>query len=261
MNARGKAEVETVLRPVGFRSDVPRLGVILLATDLTTERDIARTIPPGRAGVHATRVAYANPTTPENLRRMLPLLAGATELIVPGLPLAAVAFACTAASSVLGDDAVREAVQSVRPGVPVITPAGAARRAFAALGLRRIALLTPYLPETTRPVIDFFETEGIEIMRATCLGIDDDRRMALADDATILAAAEEADHPSAEALFISCTALPAMALAAEIEMRLGKPVVTSNQASIREMRAAAGITEGIAGFGITLAGADMRGTP
>ena len=127
--------------------------------------------------------------------------------------------------------------------------------------MRRIALLTPYLPETTRPVIDFFETEGIEIMRATCLGIDDDRRMALADDATILAAAEEADHPSAEALFISCTALPAMALAAEIEMRLGKPVVTSNQASIREMRAAAGITEGIAGFGITLAGADMRGTP
>ena len=60
---------------------LPRLGLILLATDLTLEGDVARLILPDEAAVHATRVAYANPTTPANLRGMGPV--SYTHLTLP----------------------------------------------------------------------------------------------------------------------------------------------------------------------------------
>ena len=228
---------------------LPRLGLILLATDLTSERDVARLIGPDEAGVHGTRVAFANPTTPENLRDMAPRLTEAAGLLVPGEPLAAICYGCTSASVVIGEDAVAAAIGAARPGVPVVTPIGAAKRGLAALGVRRIAVLTPYLPETTRPVVEHLEAAGFEVVAVHCLGIEDDRDMARVDGARIVAAAREADSPEAEAMFVSCTALPALAVVAEIEAALGKPVVTSNQACIWEMRQLAGLTGRVEGFG------------
>ncbi len=228
---------------------LPRLGLILLATDLTTERDVARLIGPEEAAIHATRVAYENPTTPENLQRMAPRLAEAAALLAPGAPLAAIAYACTAASVVIGPDAVAAAIGAGRPGVAVITPVEAALRGLAALGARRIALLTPYLEATTRPVVAHLEREGLTVVQATALGLADDREMAAVAPEVIRAAAARADHPQAQALFISCTALPALAEAGAIEAALGKPVVTSNQACVWEMRRAAGLARPIEGYG------------
>lgn len=228
---------------------LPRLGLILLATDLTTERDAARLIRPDEAGLHATRVAYCNPTTPENLRGMAPGLAAAAALLVPGEPLAAIYYSCTSASVVIGEAAVREAIRTARPGVPVVTPTVAARTALEALGARRIAILTPYLPETTRPIAAHFAGAGFEVVKTSCLGLGDDRDMARVTGDAILAAAREADDPAADALFISCTALPALDVVARAEAALRKPVVTSNQASIWQMRHFAGLDAPVNGFG------------
>lgn len=235
----GSIEIENAMIEIGFRPALPRLGLILLATDMTTERDVARCIPGEMAAFHSTRVAYANPTTPENLRKMLVHLGHAAELILPGEPLRAICYACTAATAVLGEEAIQAAIHAARPAVPVITPLGAAARGFAARRVRRLAILTPYLAETALPVACFFANAGFDVLRATYLGMEDDRRMAEVDDATILAAARAADHPEAEGLFISCTALPAMALAGRIEVEIGKPVLTSNLACIEELTAAA----------------------
>jgi maleate isomerase len=238
------------LRPVGA---LPRIGLILLATDLTTERDVARLIEPDEAGVHATRVAYANPTTPANLRAMAPRLGEAAALLAPGEPLAAICFGCTSASVVIGEAAVAEAIGRGRPGTPVVTPIGAAEVALGALGARRIAVLTPYLPETTAPVVAHLAARGFEVVRACCLGLEDDREMARIEPDAIVEAARAADSPRAEALFISCTALPAMTLAGRIEAALGKPVVTSNQACIWRLRHRAGLGAPVEGFGALFA--------
>jgi maleate isomerase len=231
------------------RAAVRRFGLILLATDLTTERDVARLLPREGTAVHATRVAFCNPTTADNLRAMAPHLEAAAGLLVPDAPLAAICYACTSASVVIGDAAVRETIARVRPGVPVVTPTGAARRALATLGAGRIALLTPYLAETTRPVAEHFAAHGFDVVKATCLGLDDDRDMARVPAKTIVAAALAADSPEAEALFVSCTALPALEVVDAIEARIGKPVVSSNQASIWEMLHLAGLPAAPRGYG------------
>lgn len=227
-----RSAVEPSFRPTGA---LARLGIIVLATDLTSERDAAHLVPPEGAAVHVARIPFQNPSTPANLARMAPDLTGAADLILPDVPLSAVAFCCTAASVEIGDGAIRHAVHAVRPGVPVVTPPDAAVAGFAALGVTRIALVTPYLVETTIPMARYFSRRGLDLVSAQCLGIADDRDIARVSEETIIEAAVAADRPEAEGVFLSCTALPAVGVIAAIEARLGKPVISSNQAFIWQL--------------------------
>ncbi|WP_172331366.1 ectoine utilization protein EutA [Mangrovicoccus sp. HB161399] len=205
---------------------VRRFGLVALATDLTIEADAARLMPAGTQ-LHVARIAFDNPTTPESLRQTGPRLAGAADLIVPGVPLEALIFGCTSAAAVLGP----EVEAAIGGRAPVVTPLSGARRAYAGLGITRIALMTPYLPETARLVADWFGAEGLEVVSELSLGHEDDREMALLPREEVISAALRADHPEAEALFLSCTALPALPVIGEIEERIGKPVISSNQAA------------------------------
>lgn len=208
-----------------------RIGLIVLATDHTTEADFRRMVALDRVGVYVTRIPYANPTTPENLRRMQPSLTEAARLILPDEKLDAICYSCTSASVVIGDAEIEAAIRIAKPGAAVVTPPAAAMSGLRALGARRISVLTPYTVETSRPMAAYFAGRGFDIASFTCLGFDDDREMARIAPAAIVAAAREAIAPEAEALFISCTALRAASVVAEIEQAIGRPVVTSNQAT------------------------------
>jgi maleate isomerase len=78
---------------------------------------------------------------------------------------------------------------------------------------------------------DYFTSLGFAIDRFTCLGLNDDREMARIAPAEIVQFAVEAMDPKSDALFISCTAVRAAGVAAEIEHAIGKPVVSSNLAT------------------------------
>ncbi|MCB8836422.1 ectoine utilization protein EutA [Aurantimonas sp. VKM B-3413] len=226
-------DIVTAKAPLTFdpRAIEKRVGLILLATDHSTEADFSRLVASARVGLFATRIAYANPVTPENLRAMQPRLAEAAALILPEEDLDVVCFSCTSASVVIGDKAVAAAIRSAKPNVPVVTPADAAARGLRTLGANRISVLTPYTPETSAPMARYFTEAGFSIASFTCLGLEDDREMARIAEASLVEAAVAATAPDAEALFISCTALRSASVAAEIEERIGRPVVTSNQAS------------------------------
>lgn len=228
---------------------VKKFGVITLATDLTTERDFARLLPLDKAGYFGTRVAYENPTTPENLRKMAPNIATAAALILPGETLEAICYSCTAASVVIGDAEVGAAIHATRPGVPVVTPSSAALMAFETMGVKRVSILTPYVVETSERMAVYFAANGLEIVRFACMGIEDDREMARVSQATIIDNTIAIDDPRTEAFFLSCTALPAISAIAEIEARTGKPVVTSNQASAWAMMCHAGLEDMPKGYG------------
>lgn len=217
--------------PLEARAFEKRVGLVVLATDHTTEADFARMVASERIGIYAARLAYANPVTPANLRAMQPALGEAAGLILPGEPLDAICYSCTSASVVIGDAGIAEALAAGRPGVPVVTPPLAAAFGLRALGARRISVLAPYTVETSRPMADYFLAAGFDIAGFTCLGLEDDREMARIAPATLVELAAEAVADDAEALFVSCTALRAAMVAAQIEARIGRPVVTSNQAT------------------------------
>jgi len=208
-----------------------RVGLIILATDHTSEVDFQRMVASERIGVYATRIPYANPVTPENLRAMQPSLTAGAALILPDEPLDVVMYSCTSASVVIGDAEIETAVKAVKPTAAVVTPTAAAVSGLRAFGAKRISVLTPYTLETSRSMADYFLGLGFDIARFTCLGLTDDREMARISPDEIVASAKEATAPDSDALFISCTAVRAAGVAARIEAAIGKPVVTSNLAT------------------------------
>ncbi|CAN7730039.1 ectoine utilization protein EutA [Mesorhizobium amorphae] len=208
-----------------------RVGLIILATDHTSEPDFRRMVAGERIGVYVARIPYKNPTTPENLRKMQPELSAGAALILPDEPLNAICYSCTSASVVIGDTEIEAAVQAAKPGVPVVTPPMAGVRGLKALGAKRISILTPYTVETSRPMATYFAERGFDILSFTCLGFEDDREMARIAPASLVELAREATHAEADALFVSCTALRAALAVPGMEQAIGLPVVTSNQAS------------------------------
>ncbi len=208
-----------------------RVGLVTLATDHTTEPDFRRMVASDRIGVYVARIHYANPTTPENLRKMQPALTEGAGLILPGEELDAVCYSCTSASVVIGDAEIERAIHAAKPGVPVVTPSQAAVRGLKAFGARRISVLTPYTVETSRPMAAYFAAQGFDIASFTCLDFDDDREMARIVPASLAAIARDVTASDADALFVSCTALRGALAVPAMEAAIGRPVVTSNQAT------------------------------
>ena len=230
-----------------------RIGLVVLATDHTTEPDFRRLVASDTIAVYTARIAHANPTTPDNLRRMRPHLKKSAGLILPDEPLDAICYSCTSASVVIGDDVVEAAIRAAKPGVPVVTPPLAVVRALKALGARRISILTPYTVETSAPFAGYFADHGFEVASFRCFGLEDDRVVARVSLVSLVAGAIEATAPDADALFISCTALRAAGVAPEIERAIGRPVVTSNLATAWTCLRLCGADEGRPALGRLMA--------
>lgn len=226
-----------------------RIALVALATDHTSERDFARICDPDQVGVYTNRIEFENPTTKETLLKTGPRLTAAAAQILPGEEVDVVAYGCTAASIVLGNDAVSGHLSAAKPGTPCVTPSSAAFDAFAALGVSRVSLLTPYSPEVTDEMAQYFASHGPAVANAACFGLTDDREMARISEDSIIEAALTACDEDAEALFLSCTALRAATCVERIEQRLGKPVVSSNQAMVWRCLRLAGITDKVPGYG------------
>lgn len=208
-----------------------RIGLVALATDHTSEVDYARMLVPRGIGVYVNRIPYANPVTPETLAAMEPDLAQGAALILPDESLDAVIYGCTSASVVIGDRAVRTAIQRGKPNAPVVTPVSATLAGLRAMGARRISVLTPYSVTTSTPMAQLFEAEGFGIDRFSCLNMEDDRAMARISLDDIVALARDAMAKTSDALFISCTAVRAAGIIDRIEAATGLPALSSNYAA------------------------------
>jgi len=208
-----------------------RIGLVALSTDHMIEVDFARLLPHDEVALYVSRVEFINPVTPENLRRMEPDIAAAAALILPGEDLDALCYGCTAASATIGDDGVNAALETGKPGVVKTNPARAGMAAMRALGASRISVLTPYPAAASQQVAAYFARHGASVQSHHCLGLDHDRDIARVERTALIEAAETACHDEAEAIFLSCTALPAVSVIPELEERLGRPVISSNQAT------------------------------
>ena len=226
-----------------------RIGLIALATDHTSELDFSRICDPAEVGVYVARIAYNNPTTTESLRKTGPRITAGAALILPDEPLDVVAFGCTSATVVLGEQAVADYIHAAKPGSKCVTPTSAAFAAFKELGVQRVSVLTPYTPDVTQDLVDYFTQNALSVENWNCLGLDDDRQMARVSHKSIIAAGVQTFDEKSDALFISCTAVRAAECTGEIEKIIGKPVITSNQAIIWHALRQAGIDRKIPGCG------------
>ena len=216
-----------------------RIGLIVLATDAVLERDFSLMRPDASLEIYVNRIAFANPTTRENLLAMAPRLRETAALLLPGQKLDAIAYGCTSGTALIGYDTVARSIREAKPGVAVATPSHSAMLALKELGARRIGMLAPYVESVTRAVVDCFEAGGFEVMSPCCLGLEDDIDIARVSPNKIVEIAERTCPAEADAMFLSCTALRSIGVIEELESRLGIPVLSSNQVMFwRSMRVA-----------------------
>lgn len=108
--------------------------------------------------------------------------------------------------------------------------AGACDAAFAKLGVKRIAVLTPYFPVGDRNVQQFFEESGYTVKRIKGLKCASPVLIAHATPDELRAAVDELDGDDVDAVVQVGTNLPFAALAAKMETERAKPVIAINTA-------------------------------
>lgn len=208
-----------------------RIGLVALATDLNSEADLRRMAPDG-VEIFTNRVRNRNPTTVENLMAMAPDITRAAGGIVPGISLDVLIYACTSGTAVIGESEVIRLLRAGRGDLPCTTPVTAAMAALVCLEARQISILTPYIEPVNRELVEFFRGRGIEVLNIYGFGIENDTDMTGISHDSIFDAALKACRKDADLLFISCTALRSAQVTQKIETKLGKPVITSNQATM-----------------------------
>jgi len=231
-------------------SDRAAIGLVVLATDHTIEYEWRKLLSIDGVGFYESRIVNSAEITPETLREMDDRIAPGVAVIRPGERLDVVAFGCTSASMVLGEDRVIARIRESRPNVACTTPITAARVALNSLGAKRVALLTPYMRTINESMRDYLVNRGINVVRMGSFEHSDDNEVARIDAQSVRnAILALGRHEDVDAVFVSCTSLRLADQAALIEGELGKPVTSSNHAMAWHALRLAGVKDELPQFG------------
>ena len=208
-----------------------RVGLIIPSSNRTVEQEMVRAFPDG-VQAHVTRLRMTG-SNHLAFDQLLPRVEEATRALVDAR-CDVVAFHCTANSMEGGVEGERQILATLaRAGAPHgTTTITAIQHAFDALAAKRIVLITPYSVETTEHEAQFLRACGYDVLHA--------KGFALAGSDAYCATAPqfwrdraiEVTRPDTDACLISCANISVLGVIEELEGRLGRAVVTSNQAVI-----------------------------
>ena len=227
----------------------PKIGLLALSTDLTIENDFQSIFQKLPLDLFVNRIHNENPLTKENLLKMYDQIGPVTEKILPGQKINTVAYACTSGTITIGEDKVKEKIQLAKPNCYVTTPITSAIKAFKEMNVKKIALFTPYPESVNKTILGYFKRKNINIISFSTFNIDLDEDIASVDPKYLAETLIKLKTNGADALFISCTALPALEILDEVEKKIGKIVLSSNQTLIWDTLRSVGYKSSVQGYG------------
>jgi len=234
----------------GWRSKV---AAIVPSTNTVVEHDLAVLRPPGIT-FHAGRMLITSPGLANDaefealLLQIRASIDDAVDRVLTCKPdyLLMGMSAETFWGGVEGNAAF-EARMRERTGLEVSTGASACRDALSRLGVRRIAVFSPYQPIADREVGRFFTEAGFDVASITGLRCASATAIAEVTPATIAETIREIDSPDVEAIVQVGTNLSFVAQADALEGWLGKPVIAINAATLWHSLRAQGFDDRIDG--------------
>ena len=227
----------------------PKIGLIALASDYMIEKDFISVIKDKKIDFFVNRIECFNPLTSSNLIKMSEKVTDVTKDILPNEKIDCVVYGCTSGTIAAGYDSIEKKIKIAKPDAKVTTPSTASIKALKKLNLNRIAIFTPYPKKLNDEVLDFFKQENFEITSNSYFDIASDIDIGKVDSDYLFDVLSKMDLKGADALFISCTALPALSIIDKLEKKIGKPVLSSNQALIWDTLEKIGKNTSINGFG------------
>lgn len=227
-----------------------KIGLIVPSTNTVNEYEWYKMAPEG-ISIHTGRALLLGKASQESYDTM----AKNTEKAAEDLATAEVdivAYGCTSGSFMCSRDEITRRLTEIA-GCPATTTSDSIVAALKALGVRKISMATPYVDFVNQGEVKFLNDEGFDVVAWHGLGLgetqEERRGINRVPTESVFRMAKLVDRPEAEAIFISCTALPTIKVIAAIEAELGKPVVTSNQATFWNVLRTLKLNVRVSGYG------------
>jgi len=237
------------IQPQFIKKYNPRIGLIALATDFIIEKDFIKIIKDKDIDFFVNRIECYNPLSKENLIKMSEKVTDVTKNILPDENIDCVVYGCTSGTIAVGHDTIERKVKEAKPKAKITTPSTAAIKALKKLKIKKIAIFTPYSKKLNDEVIDYFSSQGFGIVANTYLDIAADYDIGKVDQNFLFKTLSQIEIKNADALFISCTALPVLNILDKLEKKIQKPALSSNQTLIWDTIRSIGYKSPIKGYG------------
>ena len=227
---------------------VTRLGLIVPSSNTTMESEFYEMLPKGFS-VHTGRLRLREVTVKglaemeEKIEEEAQKLASARVDVI--------GYGCTSGSLFrgLGHDKIIEEKIEKASGTPAVATAGAVVKALNALNIRKVAVATPYIDEINSLEDKFLSANGFQVVDLKGLRITDNIKIGKLGAQVAYDLVMELRYDEADGIFISCTNFPTIESIKKLERDLGRPVISSNTATLWAMLKGCGVTARIQGFG------------
>jgi maleate isomerase len=166
----------------------------------------------------------------------------------------AIAYGCTASSIVQGldyDAHLRAEIEETYEA-PSTTAAHAILTAARTLGIATTSIVSPYTREVDEAEHRYFAGAGLTVVGGACLGIADGFALAEPEPDALFELGMRGFDERADGLVMTCLNTRSHTVIDRLERALGKPVITSTQATLWHALRLAGIDDRIAGYGTLL---------
>lgn len=228
-----------------------RIGLICPSTNTSIEPEFHMMAPDG-IGLHVARAYQDGPQAPALYKQIAENVAIASRDL-GSAQVDVIAFGCTSCTYFTPPEEMRAVMTENAGGAPAVLTSDAVIVALRAVGAVSVALATPRTDFVNKRETEWLGEQGFDVVsvEGLQLGATAEERANIGRVAPkeALDLGLRVDRSDADAVFISCTNLPSLTIVESLEADLGKPVITSNQATFWHCLRTLGLRDRIRGFG------------
>ncbi len=225
-----------------------RIGLIVPSSNTTMETEIPTMLrwreqvdPDVTFSFHSSRMRMKH-VTKEELAKM-DIESDRCALELSDARCDALAYACLVAIMAQGpgyhvasEQRLSQIVKDNSGEAPVISSAGALVDGIKALGVNKVAIITPYLKLLTKRVVQYIESSGIQVTDSISLEVADNVAVGKLDPMKLPQIARELDLKDAEAIVLSaCVQMPSLPAIQPVEDEFGLPVLSAATSTVYKL--------------------------
>jgi maleate isomerase len=217
-----------VSQPGHDHIDVPsaRIGLIIPSVNRLSEPQFTHFAPAG-LGIHVSRARIAGKWR-KPVTELAPVIAQAAGVLADATP-DLIVYHCTDSSMREGLDGERRILDIVRreAGIEAVSTSALVVEALNALGIRKLVIVSPY--QDNDVIIAYLKSCGFTVVHDVALALTGHEASGATPESWVKTTLDNA-RDDADGYFLSCTNTTQIEAIEELEVALGKPVVSSNQA-------------------------------
>jgi maleate isomerase len=225
-----------------------RIGLLVPSSNTTVEPEFYRALPRD-VTLHTARL-FLTRIAPEAILDMVAEMENQSRLLASA-DVDVIVLGATAPSFLKGLGYDRELIEKIEAatGRAATTTSTALIQAIQHFGARRVVLGSAYNAKVNGIAKAFLEASGVTVAAMDGLSLVDNLVVGRLGPDTAYDLARQVDRQDAEAIVLACTNWQTMDAIERIERDVGKPVISTTQASIWAALRVIGYKQPIAGYG------------